>query len=220
WKQFQAELNDFGVLRWTVNKPSKQCVFLDLSIKIDGSRIVTRTYQKPTKLALYLPGPSAHPAGMIKGTIFGLLRRYHEQNTLYSDYLHFAARLFRNLLARAWRAEDIRPIFIEAHRKIKHESLQPQPPPPAAAPPPEEDEKRLFLHFQYHPHDVPRRTIRRLYDQHCGEELRNALSVQPPTIAYSRPKNIKDYVAQARLHEAPGRPASYYLGEHDQGLAP
>ncbi|KAL7530990.1 hypothetical protein ACHAWF_003587, partial [Thalassiosira exigua] len=81
WNQFQTKLNNFGVLRWTINEPSKQCVFLDLSIKIDGHRNVTCTYQKPTKLALYLPGSSAHPAGMIKGTIFGLLRRYYKQNT-------------------------------------------------------------------------------------------------------------------------------------------
>ncbi|KAL7550561.1 hypothetical protein ACHAWF_013783, partial [Thalassiosira exigua] len=70
---FTAALNDFGLLRWTVDKLSKKCTFLDLNIEIEGKRIVTSTYQKPLNLYLYLPGPSAHPEGCIKGTIFGLL---------------------------------------------------------------------------------------------------------------------------------------------------
>ncbi|KAL7530298.1 hypothetical protein ACHAWF_003326, partial [Thalassiosira exigua] len=84
---FKSALNNFGILTWTVDKPSKKCTFLDLNIKISGPMIKTTTYQKPLNLHLYLPGPLAHPKCSVKGTIFGLLRRYRKQNTLYQDYI-------------------------------------------------------------------------------------------------------------------------------------
>ena len=209
WTAFKADLNGFGQLRWTINEPAKTAIFLDLTITIEDSRIITRTYQKPMNLFLYLPGPSAHPHGTIKGTIYGMLRRYRQHNTYYADYLHFTASLYRRLLARAHRAEDIRPIFLEAHEKIKHETRHPPAPKPAATPLNEQDERQLFFHAQYHPGDIPRSTVRRLYDQHCGD-LRDKLKVLPPIIAYTRPKNIRDLVSRTKLHEAPGKTSSRY----------
>ena len=39
-------------------------------------------------------------------------------------------------------------------------------------------------------------------------------------LAFAATVPFDDYVAQARPHEAPGRPASKYLGEYKQGLGP
>ena len=114
-------MNNFvgGKLKWIIEEPSREMSFLDITIKINVcNRIKTRTYQKPMNLFLYLPGPSAHPHGCIKGTIHGLLRRYYEQNSKRSDYVHFAVTLYRNLLLRAHRSDVIRPIFLEAHARI------------------------------------------------------------------------------------------------------
>ena len=61
---------------------------------------------------------------------------------------------------------------------------------------------------------------RKLYNQHCKELFERILRVRLPIITYSRPKNIGDYVTQARLHEGPHHPASKYLGEYKQGLNP
>ena len=184
------------------------------------NKIITKTYQKPMNLHLYLPGPSAHPLGCLKGTIFGLLCCYREQNTLHSDYLHFATTLYRHLLARSHRSEDILPIFLQAHRKILAPTSHPtqQPTTPTLALPPT-NERRLFLHFKFHPNDIPRSTIRRLYDKHCAPFERK-LRIKRPTIAYSRPRNIRDHVSQAKLHEAPGRSSKYHMGEYEKGLDP
>ena len=114
WARFKSDLK-FGILTWTTPDPAKSVVFLDLRITIEGDRLVTSTYQKPLNLYLYLAGSSAHPAGMIKGVIYGLLRRYREQNTYYSDYIKFAALLYTRLLVRGHLPEDIRPIFLAAH---------------------------------------------------------------------------------------------------------
>ena len=220
WRNFKSDLNRFGVLKWTVNDPAKRGTFLDLDIRIEGSRIITRTYQKPMNLYLYLAGSSAHPQGVVKGTIYGLLRRYHEQNTFYSDYLHFASLLYRRLLDRGHQKKDIRPIFIEAHSRIRAAAKSPATEPTEA---PSDitasASKRLFLHIENHPCDIPRSEIRRIWEKHC-HRLEKYLGVPPMTIAYHRPKNIGDHVTKAKLFEAPGRTASYYMGEYKQGLAP
>ena len=46
------------------------------------------------------------------------------------------------------------------------------------------------------------------------------LGIGQPTIAYSRPRNVSNYVTQAKLHQAHGRLASTIMGEYEQGLAP
>ncbi len=76
WTTFKADLNEFGQLCWIINKPAKTAVFLILTITIKDSRITTHTYQKQMKLFLYLLGPSAHPHGTIKVTIYGMFHRY------------------------------------------------------------------------------------------------------------------------------------------------
>jgi hypothetical protein len=42
---------------------------------------------------------------------------------------------------------------------------------------------------------------------------RAELSIVRPTIAYSQPKNIGDYITKAKLHQAPGQTSSIIMGE-------
>lgn len=210
FQEFKHDLSNFGVLKWSCNDPSDCCVFLDLNIKIKGSRIITSTYQKPMNLYLYLPAASAHPRGMIKGVIYGLLRRYREQNTYYSDYVRFAKLLYRRLLARGWQWKDIKPIFTDAHRRICQPTVDSTT---NAVVIPTKRERQLFLHLEYHPNGIPRHVVRQLYDKHC-HQFERLLGVKPPIIAYTRLPNLGDKATKAKLHEAPGKPASFYLGEH------
>ena len=83
WSDFCNDIDNFGQLRWDIKKQklTSSVNFLDLTLTIEGSRIISRTFQKKMNLYLYIPPSSAHPSGCIKGTIFGLVRRYHAQNT-------------------------------------------------------------------------------------------------------------------------------------------
>ena len=75
WASFKEDLNDFGILTWEVSELSPSVDFLDLTLSIEDGRIVSKTYQKPMNLFLYLPPSSSHPPGCIKGTIYGLINR-------------------------------------------------------------------------------------------------------------------------------------------------
>ena len=77
WDEFCADVNNFGILTWDIenNPPATSVDFLDLTLTLEGNRIVSKTFQKKMNLYLYLPAASAHPEGCIKGTVFGLVRR-------------------------------------------------------------------------------------------------------------------------------------------------
>ena len=43
WKTFQADINNFGILRWEVDKPSSRVDFLGLTINIKDGTVVSKT---------------------------------------------------------------------------------------------------------------------------------------------------------------------------------
>lgn len=218
WINFCRDLQTFGLLRWDISKLSTSVTFLDLNITIEHNEIKTATYQKEMNLYLYLPGSSAHPNGTIKGTIYGQMLSYYENNSRYEDYIRFTCLLYQRLMARGHQQSVIRPIFLESHASItsrrRTNPLTPQ----------NDDtngKHAIYLHFTYHPEDVPRSIIRGLYYKHmaAAEQL---LNLAPPVVAYSRPTNLGEICSQSKLHEAPGRDAITHLAEYTtaQGQAP
>jgi hypothetical protein len=84
----------------------------------------------------------------------------------------------------------------------------------------DEMDKTIFIHLQYHPHDISRKQIRILWDKYCREVFQEEIGIERAIIAYSRPRNIGEYVTQAKLHQASGETSSTIMGEYNQGLAP
>ena len=88
FKNFKDDLNSQCALTWTSTKLSKSVDFLDLTITIaPNGYITTRTFQKKMNLFLYIPSNSAHPPGLLKSLIFGLLLTYFNQNKDTNDFL-------------------------------------------------------------------------------------------------------------------------------------
>lgn len=218
WTDFCTDVNTFGVLTWDITEQqlSSSVDFLDLTLTIEGTKITSRTYQKKMNLYLYIPPASAHPTGCIKGTIFGLIRRYKAQNTYRRDFVNLVKLLYRRLIARGWDPSFIRPIFSEACRSAE----RPLPDSTSSSPAKSSTKNRLFIHMVYHPDDIPRRRVQELYEKHCGPLLRDTLGIERPTIAYSRPKNIGDFITKAKLHQARDNTASSIMGEYRRGLSP
>ena len=89
---------------------------------------------------------------------------------------------------------------------------------PQATPATQDD--LLFLHLQHHPSDISSKDLRLLYENHCGDLFKQELGITRTIVAYSRPRNIGEYVTQAKFYEAPERSASSFMGEYKQGLDP
>ena len=101
------DANNFGILKWDFNRPTNTVAFLDLNITIKEGKITTRTHQKEGNPYLYITPQSAHPPGMIKGVIFGLVQRYYEQNSDKKDFIYFTKLLFTRLVSRGWNPSYI-----------------------------------------------------------------------------------------------------------------
>ena len=106
-------------LRWTVEAPAKEAVFLDLTIKLerDGS-ITTATYVKPINPHLYILPNSAHPKGVLKSLIYGNVKRYWRQNSHLSTFTAITRDFRGHLLNRGHTKEVLDPLFMEAAETV------------------------------------------------------------------------------------------------------
>ena len=207
-EHYIKDLSTFGILKWDCSKPTLTVNFLDMTISIQNSTISTKTYQKEGNPYLYINPNSAHPPSMIKGIIFGTIKRYFEQNSNKEDFISITKLFFQRLVARGWDPSIIKPIFISAFNKIKipstNKTTNKSPSPTARG--------QLFIHFIYHPLDIPRSQVRKIYEEELqGTIMQERNPDAKLTICYSRPKNIQDVLAKAALFEPEGKEVSKYI---------
>lgn len=162
-----------------------------------------------------------HSSRQTKAIIYQLMKHYWLQNTRYSDCVKYTLLLYCRRLARGHLPDDVLPYFKQAHQRLQPQANQP--------PQQEEEEEEAstldpnnlfpkeecpsYLHFIYDKHDIQARVIQQLHSQHCSS-FQKKVGLLPPTVCYARPKNIGDLATKAIVHEPPGKPASYFMGEH------
>jgi hypothetical protein len=185
WERFKMELNNWGSLKWILEAPSKQTVFLDLQLKLNGTTINTSTYQKDLDLYLYLPPKSAHPPSCLKGLIAGELRHYWLQNNT-NDFQDILIKFIKRLSERGHQIEDLTPLIRQAALAIDWNETRHTA---------ESNTNTLFIHWRYHPHEIQRSDLRSLYN----ETLKPILDYNKVTVAISRPKNLRDVLSKTSL---------------------
>jgi hypothetical protein len=185
WNNFKETLNNWGTLKWVIEEPSKNTHFLDLNINIQGHSIVTETYQKAMNLYLYIPPSSAHPPSCLKGLIAGELRRYWSQNNPVT-FQNILVKFIQRLIDRGHTLENLTPLLYQASENLDANPRIQQT---------NEEQDTLFIHWQFQPHGLQRRDIRRLFDK----ILKPHLPYNKMQIAITRPKNLKDILTRASL---------------------
>ena len=65
--------------------------------------------------------------------------------------------------------------------------------------------------MEYHPRDTSRKRVREIFKAKCEKVLTEELDIELYTVAYSRPKNIRDILCSGRLYQAPGCTVSNYI---------
>ena len=133
--------------------------------------------------------------------------------------------LYNRLLARGHISEDIYPIFMEATQKIedRYDPMVDSQKNTDKSDPSCSDEV-LFFHIPYHTRDISRQKIRDIYEKTCegepqgcnfkhmpNEDSGNCMKISQLTIAYSRPKNIRDYLCPSKLIETDNVFVSKYV---------
>jgi hypothetical protein len=81
WRNFQADLDKFGKLRWEVSARATTAIFLDLQLTLNNGCVTYTLYETPLNLHMYLPPHSAHPPGVLRGLVFGMINRLYRLNS-------------------------------------------------------------------------------------------------------------------------------------------
>jgi hypothetical protein len=100
------------------------------------------------------PPHTCHPPGILGGMVFGMVNRIY---TLVSDEESIKTSIFasfRHLQRRGCQHRDLHPLFQSAIKRSKENALHP---PPASDP--SDLQKFQFFHIEYHPMNLPARTI-------------------------------------------------------------
>ena len=212
YEKFKAELDHYGLLRWTHTPLSNRTNFLDLTITYESipHRLTFRTYQKKENLYLYITPHSAHPPGILKSLVYGLLRKYKIQNTYIEDFNNMVSKLFSRLLARGHKPTTLARLFQHALHSLpgnpNEDSL-----------PNKENKvttkgKTLFFKTKYHQSSLPRSLIQNIFHDTCNTSLsdqkilnnesdkKDVLKNMKLTIAFSREKNLRDILIPSKLH--------------------
>ena len=99
YNAFQTAINNTG-LSWTFTEPSREIEFMDLTITIEGRKIITNLYEKPMALHLYIPPHSCHPPRCHEGLVTGMILRIYRLCSRQSDITHWLAKFYKHLLDR------------------------------------------------------------------------------------------------------------------------
>jgi hypothetical protein len=205
WKQFKHALEGCGKLKWICSDLSNTVVFLDLTLTItsDG-HVETKTYIKPKNLHLYIPATSAHPPGCFKGTLYGNVQRYWNQNSHIKYYQTLIQAFAKHLEARGHKIENITHTLLEAatHTDEKNEKNNKNKRKALTT-----DTKNLFIHWEYHPSNIDQKMIGQIYE----ETLKGHEGFDATTVYYSRPKNLRDALCSTVLNQPKGKKMSGIL---------
>jgi hypothetical protein len=110
WRDFQDCLNA-SRLKWIFSDRSREVVFMDLRLKIEGRHITTSLYAKPMALHLYLPPHSCHAPGVLSGLVFGNVLRIHQLCSDVKDVMKELKLFFHRLLDRGYQTTQLIPFF-------------------------------------------------------------------------------------------------------------
>jgi hypothetical protein len=78
WTAFCAAINNMNFeLEWIVSPLNQSVDYMDLSLSIQNTSIITALYEKPSNNHLYTPPHSCHPPGLLGGMVFGIVNRLY-----------------------------------------------------------------------------------------------------------------------------------------------
>ncbi len=110
WNDFKT-LNNVMGLRWMFKSPRKKLIFMDMTIQVEGKKIITTIYAKPMALYQYIPPNSCHPPRVLTGFIFGQILWIHQLCSQSKD-INKELSLFHTCLQnRGYASKKLLPLF-------------------------------------------------------------------------------------------------------------
>lgn len=192
FNHFKAKLKTtFPGIKWTGSLSKESIDFLDLTIYRDKQQALTKTYQKSMNLYLYPTNNSAHPPGILRGLIFGLILKYSIQNSNIRDLQNMIKLLFSRLRQRGHPYELLRRHFLDAIANTEKRSLCLK----------RQKQERLVLYkIPYDPNGPTRFQLRRLLNDKALTPLLREHNLGKLTICFQRPPNLANKLIRAQVN--------------------
>jgi hypothetical protein len=142
-------------IEWTFKSPRKKLIFMELTIQIKGSKIITTIYAKPLALYQYIPPNSCHPPGVLTGLIFGQILRICQLCSRSKDINKELSLFHMCLLQCGYTTNKLMPFFQKSinNALLFLSQTQEQQYTVKKAKIGKSDE-RIFLHIPYHPQNL------------------------------------------------------------------
>lgn len=193
--RFIGLLHEIPGLKWSFETSESKAVFLDLEIyRSDKSQTyMTRTYQKSLNLYQYPVFQSAHPPGVHSGMIYGLLQKYHFQNSDRKDFVRLANLLFQRLLVRGFRCKTLKPIFEKALKRLENKTDVTKK---------KDTESKVFFKIPFDPNGLSRREIRQYFKLDKLTNLLRKRNLGRVVVCFKRPRNLGNILMRSRTTTA------------------
>ena len=219
---FQKRMNKYGALRWEFTTAATTIDFLDVTLTINNGCIDTCLYEKELNLYLYLPPSSAHPPGVLKGLVHGMIYRIIRLTSDKTKQKEFISALYNRLLYRGYSPKQMQSLFADSIKRINDNATHDNKLQVVQ----ETKDNPIILHVPYHPLLASSQKIQCLFKKTLLDnswedpqatplpDFKNKgkkLGISRLIVAYHRSKNIGNYLAPRKIESTPGPPASDYL---------
>ena len=163
WNEFKTICNTMG-LSWTFKSPKKKLVFIDMTIKIEGERLITTIYSKPMALYQYIPPSSYHPPGVLTGLVFGKILQIYHFCSLSNDINKELSLFYWRLLIHGYKPDNLLPLLKKGiNNAITYLSFSPEQREAKKKAKIGRLDQRIFLHLPYHPQNPSSSFIQHLW---------------------------------------------------------
>ena len=158
--------------------------FLDTLVSVDGRRLKTTLYSKPTDAHLYLRSDSCHPKSCTKGLVKGELLRARRICTKEVDFVEAAGKMKNHFIERGFDQSAIEETINEVLSKSREEALIYKK---------KESNDRVPFVVTYHPRlRMMGKVLHRHYNLLRSNERLQKAFPEPPMVAFKRLKNLRD----------------------------
>ena len=223
WNNFKALINAMG-LNWTFKSPRKKLVFMDMTIQIEGGKIVTTIYAKPMALYQYIPPNSCHPPGVLTGLIYGQILRIYQLCSRSKDIDKELSLFHTRLLNRGYATNKLIPFFEKGiNNAISYLSQTQEQRDAIKKAKVGKSDERIFLHIPYHPQNPSSGFVQNIWRNTVlsppGKENLNQLTnweghhvpIKRLIIAYHRNPNLANLNSYRKLSPHTGLKPSTFI---------
>ena len=201
WTASEQELLNFHTtinsvhpsIKFTMEYSKEKINYLDTTVFIKDSKLVTKTFKKPTDRSAYLHNKSYHPSSLKTNIPYGQALRLKKICTSNKDYQESLTELNNAFIKRGYQQNNLTNQFTRANNKDRNHLLQKKPI--------TQNQTNRIPFITTYNKNLP--NLKQTMNKHwhllkINPDIAQSFQ-QEPIIAYRRNKNLRDLIGQTTI---------------------